>query len=660
MTCEAFLHDDVLTVRNTRIERTWRWNGGNLIGLSLVDRSSGDRWLLEEGEPDCRLPGVEDAASHGTLTLREVPGHGACMPHLEAIVEARLGTIEMRRVFRVYPDCPAIVGDIYLRGTANGTWLKDPGQPGERANVERLAGAFLNEIPAPSTERLRCRRRHLHLTFVRFFDITDQRNTLVDETRAYPYRPLTAYPGNLMLARDVVDGRSFWMLKQAPCSDVQLAWPGGDFAVDQTGVQVIGLGLEPGDLVPDEWRRGYGVVVGVGGLDELRAYQHAVRTDMPDRDHVVMANTWGDRSQDSRMNERFVLAELEACKRYGISHLQLDDGWQKGRSSNSAFEGGSLQNIWRSDDYWQVHPERFPRGLAPVLARARELGIEICLWFNPSSDDDYANWERDAETLIGLWREHGIRIFKIDGVVMRTARADHNLRAMFDRVMAATEGETAFNLDVTAGRRWGYHLGREYGTIFVENRYTDWSNYYPHTTLRNLWQLSRYVPAQSLQIEFLNIWRNADRYPADDPLAPARVPFAYAFALTMMAQPLAWMELQNLPPEAATVADLIRRYREHQPAIHAGSIFPIGGEPSGTGWTGFQSCRGDEGYLLFLREWNQRPSANIRLWEAPSSRLACRDVMTGQEFELDVDDQRQVRVTLAEPFSFVLLAYRAV
>ena len=52
------------------------------------------------------------------------------------------------------------------------------------------------------------------------------------------------------------------------------------------------------------------------------------------------------------------------------------------------------------------------------------------------------------------------------------------------------------------------------------NRYTDWGNYYPYRTLRNLWMLSRYVPAEKMQIEFLNKWRNADKYDAADLLPP--------------------------------------------------------------------------------------------------------------------------------------------
>lgn len=54
-------------------------------------------------------------------------------------------------------------------------------------------------------------------------------------------------------------------------------------------------------------------------------------------------------------------------------------------------------------------------------------------------------------------------------------------------------------VDETAGRRGGYHYLNEYGNLFLENRYTDWTNYYPYTTLRNLWMLSKYVPAEKFQ-----------------------------------------------------------------------------------------------------------------------------------------------------------------
>ncbi len=213
-----------------------------------------------------------------------------------------------------------------------------------------------------------------------------------------------------------------------------------------------------------------------------------------------------------------------------------------------------------------------------------------------------------------MFHEYGIRTFKIDGVEIPDKRAETNLRRMLEAVLEATGQQAVFNLDVTAGHRFGYFDFTQYGNKFLENRYTDWSNYYPHWTLRNLWMLSRYVPSRTLQVEFLNKWRNPANYPADDPLAPAKVPFDYLFAVTMPAQPLAWFEAGSLPAEAFDIAGLLQTYREHCEALHSGTLLPIGESPCGTGWTGFQSCAGGAGYFLIFREWNQRPQAALACW----------------------------------------------
>ena len=157
-----------------------------------------------------------------------------------------------------------------------------------------------------------------------------------------------------------------------------------------------------------------------------------------------------------------------------------------------------------------------------------------------------------------MYREYGIRIFKIDGLTIPTKKAEINLRNLFDKVLAETDNKVMFNLDATASRRGGYHMFNEYGNIFLENRYTDWQNYYPYWTLRNLWMLSKYVPAEKLQIEFLNKWRNTEKY-GDDPFAPHRYSFEYLFATTMAGQPLAWFEASNLPEEAFGIRDLMEK-----------------------------------------------------------------------------------------------------
>ena len=667
MNAYAELSGDVLTLGNDVIEREYLWNGGNLISRALRNKASGREWQLCSEIPDCDFPGENAQATDGALEVEEVAATATAAVHLRATVTFRVNRLHVRRVFRLYPGCPAIACDYYIRGKAVQSWVRLRSSVGDLGNIEDSSALRQGRFSAPTLERLAFSRRHLNVSCTRYFDITDWRNTLVLTDRIVPYERHPAYlTGNLLMAVDAFQDDALFVLKEAACSDIQHGYSGCDFLCNNSLILCVGIGADASDLAEDGWVRCDGFVTGLaeggetGALNALRTYQGSARTYSPERDDMVLLNTWGDRSQDSRVNETFTLAELEAGARLGVTHFQIDDGWQLGRTSNSVLAGGSLENIWTRDDYWSVSPERFPNGLKPVVDRAKELGIELGLWFNPSRDNSYATWERDAETLIGLHREHGVRTFKIDGVQLPDRRAEVNLRAMLDRVLEATGNDVTFNLDVTAGRRFGYHTFNEYGNKFLENRYTDWGNYYPHWTLRNLWMLSRTVPPQGLQIEFLNKWRNADKYNDGDPLAPINVPFDYGFAVTMMAQPLAWFEATGLPEEAFEIAPLIRTYRQHVAAIHAGRIFPIGEEPCGTGWTGFQSYNGDRGYLLVYREFTERPSARLRLWDAPSGTLRCTAVAGhGESFEAAVDANGCVEFELPGPLTFALYEYRA-
>jgi len=49
----------------------------------------------------------------------------------------------------------------------------------------------------------------------------------------------------------------------------------------------------------------------------------------------------------------------------------------------------------------------------------------------------------------------------------------------------------------------------------------------------------------------------------------------------MAAQPLAWFDAADLPPDAFALKILIGRYRSVQHDFHEGYILPIGEEPSG-------------------------------------------------------------------------------
>lgn len=662
-TCRAELNGDTLVIENQLIGRKYFWNGGNLITCSLTDKTSGKVWKTTTKKADLDFPGQSEVGEKAQFSARIVPENAVTPAHLEAEITYTLERLEIKRVLRVYPNCAVIACDLYYRGSTIAFWLQPGTNLADMVNLEQLISK--NTVTnAPVIEKLELPGKHWQLNAVEFSDITDRFNNLVHTVDAISYRP-NLYRGNLLFAHDKVSDDGIFILKEAPTSKVQLAYPSGDFLTEFGSFRVIGAGLNPTDLHPVEWRRGYGFATGVYSGNEsnrykaLRLYQHNLRTHKSGRDEMVMMNTWGDRGQDTRIRESFALAELETGAKLGITHFQLDDGWQSGRSSNSALKGGSLNNIWENKNYWEPHPEKFPNGLGPILKRAKELGVEVCLWFNPSKDNSNEYWEKDADALIGLYQKYGIRTFKIDGVNLPDKLAEVNFRKFLDKVSLYTNHNVVFNLDATAGRRGGYHYFNEYGNIFLENRYTDWANYYPYTTLRNLWMLSKYVPAQNFQIEFLNKWRNVDKYPINDPFAPKNYSFDYLFAITMFAQPLAWFEGTGLPAEAFSTGKLIKTYLQHMPKIHAGQIYPIGNEPNGKQWTGFQSVGSvKEGYILVFREDNSAVKSALKTWFSAGQRVTFTSVAgSGKSFDGQVLNGGHVEFALPLKNSFALYKY---
>jgi hypothetical protein len=247
---------------------------------------------------------------------------------------------------------------------------------------------------------------------------------------------------------------------------------------------------------------------------------------------------------------------------------------------------------------------------------------------------------------------------KIDGQKMPNKLAETRTRKMYEKVMRETDENMFFNLDITAGVRGGYFVFTEYGNLFLENRYTEWGNYYPYKTLRNLWMLSKYIPAEKLLIEFPNKWKNQDKYSENDSFAPANYSFDYLFATTMAAQPLAWMDVADLPSEALATQKLIKKYRSVQHDFHKGVILPIGEEPSGKSWTGFQSINGGEGYLLIFREQASNDTENIETWLPKGLMIEFTPVAgDGVKFKQQVSENGTISVQLPETNTFVLYKY---
>ncbi len=492
---------------------------------------------------------------------------------------------------------------------------------------------------------------HIQLTTVEMVDRTDHHDSLVKESVHQHYKSHRAR-GNMFLLDDYAKQRGLLLVKHSPCPDsaVRRA-PDGDLCLRDGRAELSGCG--------------YGAAYGVGAPSELFAQYRLLYAELCGRkeSNFIMSNTWGDRSRDRAMKEEFVLRELDCAHRLGVDIVQLDDGWQKGISSNSAYaaqnRGGVFEGFWDFDpDFWELDPVKFPGGMDTILKKADESGIALGLWFAPDSADDFVNWKKDVEVIRTLAEKHGARHIKLDGVVLRTEECEKNYLAMLDaiRELRCPGGEPLrFNLDITNDERLGYFCGIPYGTLFVENRYTDWKNYYPHRTMRNLWQLSRYLPASKFQFEVLNPRRNADLY-GDDPLAPANYDIDWCFASVMAANPLIWMEMQHLSEkDTDDLRRIIAVYREHRDAMAEMTVDPIGDLPDGVQWSGFLWTGTDGGYVTLFRGITEEDTHTIRLPE-PVRGMRWTVLHGNASAEVCSTDDG-IRVSLGKKRSYVFLRY---
>ena len=450
--------------------------------------------------------------------------------------------------------------------------------------------------------------RHIKATSYVCADQTDIRDNLlqVDERLLMDYdQPFTVAATSLD-CRDVVTGEGIAFVRIAA---MPVSRPGkeDDFIVDGSGHRIVPLanGYPLAELVYSGGE--------AGRQRAVVAFQRALRPYRPGRDGVLLSNTWGAGNRDSRICQEFLLKEIEAGAKMGVDVIQIDDGWQRGRTANSKKQAmAGIKKVWNG--YWAADPlfwtedrERFPDGLDFLVGRAREKGMRFGLWFGPDSSNDAGNWEKDADCLIDLHRRLGIDYFKMDSMKLHSPLALRRNRMMFDKMLQESDGKMVFDLDCTAEVRPGFFGLIDTGPLFVENRYTRNPIYWPHHTLKNLWDLARVIDPVRLRFEFNNPDTNHGNYEWSS-LGHAKYRPDALFAMVMAASPLAWMELSDVSEKsAAEIAALVKVWKRERDRWYGGTMHPIGTRPDGVAWTGFASeaADGTGGYVLAFRELNQ-------------------------------------------------------
>ncbi len=612
--CRVEWNEREVVARNSHFERKWRIDNGLLTATSFRDLDANFEWISKAADRPAPYP--DGVIPDGKITLAGSTKSGSLGPVEEESLLLELtggGDAGFSYQFKVFPDARGVE----MRFGSN--MKKAQASPaGAAGKSESSTGVEVNPTNAvakasgDSLEDLMLAPQHLRFVQATVLDQTDDHNELVFEkewlliTNELPLK----LQGNVFYTEDAVTKNGLLFLKQAALPHARPEPTEWDVLMQAATrrIRFAGQGY-PFTLLAYSGGRG-------GRIEALQTYQRQFRKYDPKRDAMFLSNTWGDRSRDARINEEFMLKEIEAGARLGVDVVQIDDGWQKGRTANSASVKGAWDGYWNADpNFWQPDPVRLPRGLAPLVKAAKDKGMKFGLWFGPDSSNHAANWQRDADRLVELHENDGIDYFKLDSVKATTVGTEQNLRRFWDRSLEKSGGRIVFDLDVTAEIRPGYFGAMDVGPIFVENRYTDFHRYWPHQTLRNLWKLSQYVDPLRLRMEFLNNIRKTEMFP-NDPLAPSCYQPDYLFATVMFSNPLGWFETSNLPEDyISSVSRLATVWKREREQLFSGTIIPVGSAPDGTSWTGFTSVANDRksGYALIFRELNELSDSTIDL-----------------------------------------------
>jgi hypothetical protein len=588
-----------------------------------------------------------DLAQRGACTVRSVrirrqaaTADGAGAGTVAAIrlqIDSGIGRVELVRELTLYDAAPAL--------RCVDTW----------SSTGALSGVLYSDL-------LQFRwKKPPQLTVVDWFTCSDQTNHRLRQ------QPLAA--GTRARGLAVVGGGLF-IAKEGPAPDSQPVPTDHDavLAGDGRALSVVGTGFDRCDAT--EPRRANGVVIGLLGDPTLRTgwkqYQQA-RYGVGAGAGEVLANSWPAFHLD--VTARKMHGEIAAAKAAGLDCVFIDDGWF------STFMG-------------EVDQQKFPGGLGPVAAAARDAGLELGVWMNPfgldTRDPQAALWDgaecqdtitdgnrwngvarssdfMPVETVISegvrgyramdlrhpgyrthlrdriltLAREHGIRRFKFDLYQLRafdTLTGDphqhyETYRAFLTDLQAAIP-RLVISMDVTRSRRPCFDFGLDFGRLFLENRgrsLRDHRWYQPWISQANLWDAAHLAPTQRLELE---VMPQLAEYPVD-----------YVMATALVASPLYWGSLRELnAARRRAVARYLDSTADLRAALRTMLILPLAERPRHHGWSGFLAVAPDgaSGWLLAYRHG---PRATAR-----------------HTFDLRVAGGAPTTVRITEPYGWQALA----
>jgi hypothetical protein len=645
------LAKDRIAVSTGSIERVWSWTGKGLITVSLRDVASGKEWAVKPSHAcDWDLPGALGDATEGVLLgteSRVTDDDGFSNPHLEVISTIRYeqAKLEIQHVVWAFPDAPGL--RVQLRAKALPGF--DPkGKPAGETTYIDCGATF----PKPSA-----RAEYLPLNFSTrnerlYWGYYNNPGNRHDQSQDM-LKEQTVKGWPIFLREDIewasgaavqYGDAGVMLVKESPKAVNQPAHYTGAFHANSTGLVSTGWGLTPAEIATDRFREcwaNWSIVYqdGDDGMQQaLKRFDAARYPVFPKRDMFILSNTWGPANPGGGQftSEEFVMKEIPALAELGVDVMQIDDGWQKSGGGPGAKDFlPKYKNGWKdikaACDKYQLR-----LGLWVAIRNAKLADLKHCL-----DDLGFISWKADFDHL--------------------ASRADYEARTgAYREVMKHAWMKNQFSLCPEYGDpRYGWYFAKEYGSIYFQNiqeAKPDHLTMVPFHVLRQHWLMTKYFPANKLQVMLQNPKR-VGKY--SDGREHGH---GYCFAMGLPFVPCFFQSGQFLDEQGKKeLKDLIALYKTCREDLFTSTTYPIGDEPDNASWSGFQmvsTTKPNSGHLLLFRELhNTESTRTIRLKFLAGKKLKIENLRSGESRTVAAGVDGAVEFTIANPADYQLLRY---
>ncbi|HCD31795.1 MAG TPA: hypothetical protein DER01_05265 [Phycisphaerales bacterium] len=628
-------HGDRLTMSNRHFQMDVLIDESSLIVQKLVHHDATDEsWVTHSQLPVWSLPQFQAFGAPGEpeLDVQTICDHPLLTDQMVVSVTYYLSSLQMRLryQFTLYPNVAGLRTQLKFQfETAHDpehipSWLGDSLSLQLAMNLEysrRLGVGFYNDTQHRNSRLTPIRRAMQMAGMPDALEIWDWNNILYIERH------------NAGLA----------IVKESHKTVNQNGIDGGAFLVEKNQLGVSGLGLCSNHYQGTAWHDLPGwretwanwLVFYRGDQSArqlaIKQFDRARYPFKPQRDAIVMSNTWGSRGSGERSRQAAdqanVLREIDSAADLGIDLVQIDDGWQ---CEPAAIDPTSI------DRDWLPNPEKWPDGWQALVSHAQAKGVRLGLWFNSHVD---------VQKMLSNLDAGGFVRFKLDFANCQTRDELEGLLAKAKVLASANESDVRVNWDLTENApRVGYFIGREFGSLYLANRENgpeplhrlNHIRYVPSLILRDAWHLAHDLNLNQFQISYQNLdlviddLSNCKSYTHD-----------YALAITLMGLPILFTETQRLSDLArAQIRPLLALYRQYREAMTRGYVFPLGQTPSDHVWTGFQSYDPDsqDGHILLFRELhNADSSVTLPLHFAQGKQVQLQRIWSSNDMLMQSD-----------------------